>query len=133
MSPGTADFNVGTTELLSNSSCHVLLPLLISPNLWTTTFPLPNSFRFLATFLPYSIGLLNGCVKLCETNIAWTPFSIPFLKGIKSTSSLMSLILSTPLFEAPSISIGSPLPLFIALAKALAVVVFPSPEGPQKR
>ena len=33
-------------------------------------FPAPNSFKFLATFLPYSIGLLNGYVKWCDTKIA---------------------------------------------------------------
>src|SRR5699024_7023608 len=68
--PGTAVFKVGTTELLLNSFSQVLFPLYISPNLCTTMSPAPNSFKFFATFLPYSIGLLNGYVKLCDTRIA---------------------------------------------------------------
>ena len=44
--------------------------------------------------------------------------------------SIITLTLSTPLFEAPSTSIGSPLPLLILLANILANVVFPVPEGP---
>ena len=43
------------------------------------------------------------------------------------------LTFSTPLFEAASISIELPTPLFIALANALAVVVFPQPDEPQNK
>ena len=41
--------------------------------------------------------------------------------------------LSTPLFEAPSISIAEPVLLLILFAKILARVVLPHPLAPAKR
>ena len=46
---------------------------------------------------------------------------------------IMLLTLSTPLLEAPSISIGEPCPSFIIFANILAQVVLPQPLAPAKR
>lgn len=46
---------------------------------------------------------------------------------------MIDLTLSTPLFDAPSISIAEPSALFIFEINALAAVVLPHPEDPQNK
>lgn len=70
-------------------------------------------------------------MRAWHSSIIYTLY-LPLIE--RSEASLtICFTLSTPLLDAPSISIGVPIPLFIAFAKIRATVVFPHPDAPQKR